>query len=74
MPEVESEIPFEPLALLVFSDGSVRVDSIDTAVREMEIANTDGSYSVQAFAFMGAAFVPDTEEEEGDDESGYPED
>jgi hypothetical protein len=54
----EFEIPFQPLALLVFEDGSVRVETIDDALVEME--RYPGI--VRSFAFEGCEFLPDAEE------------
>ena len=53
----ETSLPLEPLALMVFDDGSSRVGTIEEAVREMELADAEGTYSLHAYAFMGALFV-----------------
>lgn len=58
--ENEQALPLEPLAMLVFEDGSVRVTTIEEAIDEME--RYPGI--IRSYAFMGAEFALNEEDED----------
>jgi hypothetical protein len=61
--EEETALPLQPLAMMVYDDGSCQVMSFEQAVAEMERYGP----AVRAFGFMGAEFELGGDESEPSD-------